>query len=117
MIETATPTMEQLQEDCGQWHRDTFGEGDFATRIARKLAEEVAELNQAIGAMGVFDDGDEGRAEAQYELVIPELADVAIGVMALCWRLGVDLDFHVGRKLDELRERTDRGEYASGRRW
>src|SRR5690349_3181095 len=94
-----------LQCEVGRWHLDTFGEGDFALKIGRKLGEEVSELNQALGGMNEYVGS--ARGDHIRESVAPELADVAIGVMALACRLGVDLGAALTEKLGELRIRTE----------
>lgn len=76
------------------WHRATFGEDCSALRVGKKTLEEAAELFVAL--QGTF-----------YPAQLRELADVAITLHALAYRLGVSLDSVTEARLHEIAARTD----------
>lgn len=87
--------MRELQSAVAHWHRAAFP-GCEPAELTKKIGEEVAELIHEIGATGY---------EVQYGNGAPELADVAIALLALADRCQVDLGAEIAERLLDVRKR------------
>ncbi len=85
-------TLQELQEQIGAWHFETFGECSNK-RIARKLLEEAAETMAACSPLA-------GDKELGYEL-----ADCLIAICALAHRNGINLMSHTVSKFGVVKQR------------
>lgn len=91
-------TLTAIQRRCGNWHHATFGRPARPSTSGVKLAEEVAELNQAITANFLPD-------------IEEEAADIMIVLLCLCAAFQLDLARAVEQKLAHNEERAAAGQW------
>lgn len=83
----------ETQESIGKWADETFGPSGSNARVAARANEEMAELIRVLTS----DDNHPKAPE--------ELADVVIVLNRLAFRLGINLQEEINKKMERNRSR------------
>lgn len=94
--------VEEFQLETADWHKRNFTDMS-PMRQQLNLTEEVGELSRAIIKM---DQGIRGSREEWWAEAYKEVGDVAISLSNVANALGIDLEFAIMDRWDEVKKRN-----------